>query len=357
MSNRNNCRCGSYGALRSLNRRSAVLSRCTCCGGWNNWNRSACSGCGCNNCSGCNSRSGCGCNNCSNCNSRTGCGCNNCSGCNSRSGCGCNNCCSSNSRSGCGCNNCSNCNSRTGCGCCDTCDTCTDCFATADCPECTTCSGNQLFFTGRCGAKSSECACTGVCTRNQSCGFSSCNACSDCGSCDSCNSCCSDCCDDCCNDCCNDCCDDCCSGCGSCCDECSNAAVAAEFVAIAPESEIAGGALNFRFESGNEDAFTIRPDGIRMRFPGRYIASYNFLAPAGNNISTMLSLALNGTDLFASQTFAAPAVQTSATSATGQAMFEANPGDKLTLNTSAAIEIPRSAGNGPVATLIIYRID
>ena len=290
MSNRNNCRCGSYGALRSLNRRSAVLSRCTCCGGWNNWNRSA--------------------------------------------------------RSGCGCNNCSNCNSRSACGCCDTCDTCTDCLATADCPECTTCSGSQLFFTGRCGAKSSECACTGVCTRNQSCG---CNACSDCGSCDSCNSCCSDCCDDCC--------DDCCSDCGSCCDECSNAAVAAEFVAIAPESEIAGGALNFRFESGNEDAFTIRPDGIRMRFPGRYIASYNFLAPAGNNISTMLSLALNGTDLFASQTFAAPAVQTSATSATGQAMFDANPGDKLTLNTSAAIEIPRSAGNGPVATLIIYRID
>ena len=318
MSNRNNCRCGSYGALRSLNRRSAVLSRCTCCGGWNNWNRSARSGCGCNNCSNCNSRSACGCNGCSNCNSRSGCGCNNCSGCNSRSACGC----------------------------CDTCDTCTDCLATADCPECTTCSGSQLFFTGRCGAKSSECACTGVCTRNQSCG---CNACSDCGSCDSCNSCCSDCCDDCC--------DDCCSDCGSCCDECSTAAVAAEFVAIAPESEIAGGALNFRFESGNEDAFTIRPDGIRMRFPGRYIASYNFLAPAGNNISTMLSLALNGTDLFASQTFAAPAVQTSATSATGQAMFDANPGDKLTLNTSAAIEIPRSAGNGPVATLIIYRID
>ena len=133
--------------------------------------------------------------------------------------------------------------------------------------------------------------------------------------------------------------------------------MAADFGAIAPESEIAGGALNFRFESGNEDAFTIRPDGIRMRFPGRYIASYNFLAPAGNNISTMLSLALNGTDLFASQTFAAPAVQTSATSAAGQAMFDANPGDKLTLNTSAAIEIPRSAGNGPVATLIIYRID
>ena len=322
MSNRNNCRCGSYGALRSLNRRSAVLSRCTCCGGWNNWN---------------------------NLSARTGCGCDNCSNCNSRSGCGCNNCSNCNSRSGCGCNGCSNCNSRSACGCCDTCDTCTDCFATADCPECTTCSGSRLFFTGRCGAKSSECACTGVCTRNQSCGCNSCNACSDCGSCDSCNSCCSDCCDDCC--------DDCCSGCGSCCDECSNAAVAAEFVAIAPESEIAGGALNFRFESGNEDAFTIRPDGIRMRFPGRYIASYNFLAPAGNNISTMLSLALNGTDLFASQTFAAPAVQTSATSATGQAMFEANPGDKLTLNTSAAIEIPRSAGNGPVATLIIYRID
>lgn len=277
MSNRSNCRCGGYGALRSLNRSDCMSGCCT----------------GCGNCNG-----------------------GNCPGTESRN---------------CGCNSRQNCNRRTACaGCCNACDNGSGCFAAADCPECTACSGSRLFFTGRCGAKNGECGCTGVCARSQNCGCSACNACNSCG---------------------NEC------DCDGCCEACSSAAVAAEFVAMAPESEIAGGTLTFQFESGNEDAFAIRPDGIRMCYPGRYIAFYNFIAPAGDNVSTILSLALNGADLFASRTFAEPAVQTSATTASGQAMFDANPGDRLALNTSAAIEIPRSVGDGPIATLIIYRIE
>lgn len=233
MSNKNNCRCGNYGALRSLDRSGTVSGR------WADRNslntRSACSNCGCGGCR-----------------------------------------------------------------------------AEADCTECTACSGSRLFYTGCCGAQSGECGCCGQCCQNKNCWD---------------------------------------------CSVCAEAAAAAEFVVVAPESQLAGGALTFRFESGNEDAFIIRPDGIRMRFPGRYVAFYNFLAPAGNSVSTVLSLALNGAEVFASRTLAEPAAETAAAAASGQALLDVSPGDKLTLNTSAALEIPSGAGSGPIATLIVYRIE
>lgn len=248
----------------------------------------------------------------------------NCAGC-----AGCTRCTAFNSR-GCGalhylgrssyscgcdsCNTCNNCHSCSGCDHCGRCNSCpgcnsraNGCNAPADWPCATTCAGNPLYYTGPCGCKPG--CCSGFCYKWADCPF---------------------------------------GGCGT----CENpASAAAEFRAVAPQTECAGGALTFTGGSCACDDFETCHGGVRIKRCGRYIAIYTFAAPAGNNAATTLSLAVNGSEIYASRAYIAPAAGYSSRQAHGQAMFDAQAGDVISLNTSSALSIPDCAE--PIASLIL----
>ena len=83
---------------------------------------------------------------------------------------------------------------------------------------------------------------------------------------------------------------------------------------------------------------------------------YSFSAPAGANAATDICLELNGRRLAASGAHVEPAVFSRTRSAMGQALFEAEAGDVLSLNTSSALSVDETCVS-PVATLIIYSVD
>lgn len=203
-------------------------------------------------------------------------------------------------------------NARTCCGNCGGCPACSGCFAAADDPNRAACNGAALYFTGPCGARPNECACSGVCAQNQRPG-----GCPWCGSCNPCPG------------------------------ECAGAAVAAEFVALYDGNTVSAGALEFELENGNVNAFTVRRTGIRINVPGIYVVFYSFNATT-TNTSAAVSLALNGEKMRASQN--------SAAAACGQAMFAAECGDMLALNLSENVEITGSEDGDCVASFIILRV-
>ena len=193
---------------------------------------------------------------------------------------------------------------------------CRRCYAASDCPECVTCTGAPLFYTGPCGSQSSPC------------------------------------------------------GSSPCCGwpggwpgywpvpEDSGVPVSnpsAEFVATAPAAVTAGGQLNLQYDSGDQNAFQVRPSGIRIVYPGRYFASYTFQNPASTTLDTTLSLELDGNPLNASSSRAVTDGTAVSSTFSGNAIFEADAGDYLTLGSTGAITLPAS-DQTPVATLTLLRI-
>lgn len=209
-------------------------------------------------------------------------------------------------------------NGASGCANCNCCGSnCEKSYAQADLPSLTGCSGEMIFYNGPCGGTQPVCGCCG-------------NSCSGCSGCNQCN------------------------GCGC---LCGNATpYAAGFTAAAPQYCAAGGALTFAAD-GDCTGFRAEPYGIRIEESGRYMAIYTFSASACENASSMLCLELNGRALNASRSYVSPAVQTASRSAVGQAVFCANAGDILTLNTSVALTISQTYHECPCSTVLILKIN
>ena len=108
----------------------------------------------------------------------------------------------------------------------------------------------------------------------------------------------------------------------------------------------------------NAEAFRLRPNGVRINVPGRYMAFYTLTTPADTALTTTMALSLNGQALYASQQNVETATTTAANTETvGMALFEAECGDTLSLTTTAAITAAAvTAGSAPLATLTIVRI-
>ena len=130
------------------------------------------------------------------------------------------------------------------------------------------------------------------------------------------------------------------AGCG-----CGPAAV--QYAVVQPVNVAAGGGLPLQFEAGDREAFRLRPNGVRINVPGRYMAFYTLTTPADTALTTTLALSLNGQALYASQQNVETATTTAANTETvGMALFEAECGDTLSVTT----------GSAPLATLMIVRI-
>ena len=133
---------------------------------------------------------------------------------------------------------------------------------------------------------------------------------------------------------------------------------AAQYAVVQPVNVAAGGALPLQFESGDREAFRLRPNGLRINVPGRYLALYTLTIPADTALTTTMALSLNGQALYASQ----QNVETVATNAentqtTGMALFDGECGDTLSLTTTAALTAAAvTAGTAPLATLTLVRI-
>lgn len=228
-----------------------------------------------------------------------------------------------------GCNSCNHCNHGNNCnhchGNCNSCNSCPHgCNAPSDWPDATTCAGDPLFYTGPCGHRPCRCH-NRPCCNCGGCGNNCGNGCGNCG-----------------------------HGCGDhChCDRCDHhTPFAAEFIAIAPQSECAGGALTFSSAHCDSGMFELCNGGVRINRCGRYIAIYNFASSAGNNAATTLSLSVNGAEIMGSRAFVPPAAGYSTRQAHGQAIFDAQAGDVISLNTSSALTFTDCAG--PVASLIL----
>jgi len=256
---------------------------------------------------------------------------------NCNNGCGCHSGCSYNNRrsgnygvlnylrSGSCTNTCTNggsCGDCTNCGCGGRCN------AYSDYPGLTGCSGSRIFYTGACGCAENSC--------NNCGGINNCNNCSGCYNCGGCGS---------------------CNGCGNCGGDATPYGAAAEFVAAVPQNICAGNAVVFSGECDTDGCFSSEHCGIRINRAGRYVAIYSMASSACDNAATMLSLALNGSEMYASRSYMSPAVRSDSRHASGQAVFCAHAGDVLTLNTSVALNIPHNGASCPLATLVIWRIN
>ena len=202
--------------------------------------------------------------------------------------------------------------------------TCEKSYAQADMPCMTGCSGERIFYTGPCAS----CPCGG-------CGNCGCNGCGGCNGCNGCNG---------------------CSGACGC--LCENAAPysSACFTAAMSGYCPAGGALTFA-PDGDCGCFTVCPTGIRIDRSGRYMAIYTFSVSACENAASELRLELNGKALDSSRAYLSPAVQTASRSAVGQAVFCAQAGDILSLNTSVALNMPECNPRFPGYSVIIVKIN
>lgn len=291
-----------------------------------------------------------------------GCGCNSCN-----NGSNCKSCASRFSSRGCGALRYLGRNSYTGCntsGSCNNCNSCSRRNAYTDYPGASTCAGYPLYYTGPCGCQPCNNNNCGHCHHHCCCHHCHNNCCNnDCNNnCNNNNNCCNnDCCHECCESCpCDNCCDPCCDPChcDECCHCCENpCAAAAEFIVLAPQHEYSGGAFTFAPGACRSDGFELCSGGVRISRPGRYIAVYSFSAPACTNAATTISFSLNGVEMIASRAFISPALTGDSRAAMGQALFEADAGDIIALNTSTAMNIPASISGGPIATVIIYSVD
>ena len=148
-------------------------------------------------------------------------------------------------------------------------------------------------------------------------------------------------------------------GCGcNGCNGCGCGPAAAQYAVVQPVNAAAGGGLPLQFEAGDREAFRLRPNGVRINVPGRYMAFYTLTIPADTALTTTMALSLNGQALYASQQNVETATTTAANTETvGMALFEAECGDTLSLTTTAAITAAAvTAGSAPLATLTIVRI-
>lgn len=193
----------------------------------------------------------------------------------------------------------------------------------ADDPCLTGCSGDRVFYTGVCGPEKTKCSSLRSC-----CGRD--------GSC-------------CCGRCARS--DD--SRCGA------NGIFegAAEFVAMAPQIRSAGSAFVFNGECDTCGIFTADAEGIHINRGGRYLAIYSFAADMSDNAATVLSMAVNGNEIYASRCCVSPGVISGPRSVMGQAVFCAGAGDVLTLNTSVALNIPQMGAACPLLTVVILKIN
>ena len=228
-------------------------------------------------------------------------------------------------------------NGASGCVNCNLCsNACEKSYAQADMPCLTGCSGERIFYTGPCGGTQRICGC---CGNNNCCSH---NGCSGCNHCSGCNS--------------GSICEGCgCADCGGC--LCGNATpYAAGFTAVVPQHCSAGGALTF-ISDGDCGGFGVEHCGIRIHESGRYMALYTFSSSACDNAASTLCLELNGRALCSSRSYLSPAVQTSSRSAVGQAVFCAQAGDIITLNTSVALTISQTYHDCPCSTMVILKIN
>lgn len=69
-----------------------------------------------------------------------------------------------------------------------------------------------------------------------------------------------------------------CNGCGGCGGNggqtntgCGCGPAAAQYAVVQPVNAAAGGGLPLQFEAGDREAFRLRPNGVRINVPGRYI--------------------------------------------------------------------------------------
>ena len=156
-----------------------------------------------------------------------------------------------------------------------------------------------------------------------------------------------------------------CNGCGGCGGNggqtntgCGCGPAAAQYAVVQTVNAAAGGGLPLQFEAGDREAFRLRPNGVRINVPGRYMAFYTLTIPADTALTTTMALSLNGQALYASQQNVETATTTAANTETvGMALFEAECGDTLSLTTTAAITAAAvTAGSAPLATLTIVRI-
>lgn len=139
---------------------------------------------------------------------------------------------------------------------------------------------------------------------------------------------------------------------------CGCGPAAAQYAVVQPVNAAAGGGLPLQFEAGDREAFRLRPNGVRINVPGRYMAFYTLTTPADTALTTTMALSLNGQALYASQQNVETVAATAANIETvGMALFEAECGDTLSLTTTAAITAAAvTAGTAPLATLMIVRI-
>lgn len=259
---------------------------------------------------------------------------------------------------------------------CSTRSVCGGCNAVTDYPCLTSCGGSRVFYTGCCGSTGSCCnECNGGndCCHNGCCalcndrngnncannGRNCCENCGDgvCGSGCGCTEICSA------GGCACENCGSCVSGCGNGCEGCLcggdrvSPGAAAEFVASYPQSCASCGSVMFDGQCDVDGCFTSDGDAIRIGRDGRYLAIYSVSLPACENASTVMSMALNGSELYASRAYVSPALHTAARSCMGQAVFCAHAGDRLTLNTSVGLTISQTAPKSPWAVVTILKIN
>ncbi len=206
----------------------------------------------------------------------------------------------------------------------------------ADCRECSGCSGSSIFYSGSCGCVNDNFSgsrngnCSGNCNGH-------CNGC--CGNCANCRE---------------------RSGCGSCGCEAARQCgcyAAAEFVAYAPQNPASERSVVFSSDGDSGSSFSADHCGIHINQPGRYVAMYTFAASACENAATMLSMSLNGREMYASRSYVSPSVHVGSRTAMGQAVFCAQAGDVLNLDTSVALNIPQTGASCPLATIVIWKIN
>lgn len=105
-----------------------------------------------------------------------------------------------------------------------------------------------------------------------------------------------------------------------------------------------------------DSAFEVNSGLITVESEGTYLATYTVQVPADTALDTLLTLNVND----ASQSTAATQVVTEAgastSSYTGQAIFQADEGDAVTLRTSEAVNVTETAPT-PMFTLSLVKLD
>lgn len=129
----------------------------------------------------------------------------------------------------------------------------------------------------------------------------------------------------------------------------------ASFIAGAPVTLTAGGAVNLSRASNPNDAFSVTSEGIRIFCPGVYMVSYTVNVPEDTAVSSGFVLALNGTRIPASATNVVTANDATSDSYTMHALVRANAGDLLTLVALSDVSIAAATG-GNVFTLTMAKL-